>query len=660
MLEYRPLGWLVLGLLVVVACSGTQVTAQSERRGGFQRGGQEASGGQEGRGGQEASGPAREQRGGFRGGAGGRDGSGGRDETPSEAPRGRGGRGEGGPGASENRGGENRPSTGRGSEGRGTEGRGTEGRGSEGRGSEGRGSEGRGSEGRGSEGRGTEGRGSQRRGGEERGEERGEEEGGRRRAPSRSRGESAGTLRDQVINQLVALDVNQDGRLDPIDGEGNVLSTTIMAKVGLDPGLPVHVETLRGLINQIDLEKIQLDAEAGIRAEDAVSSFDFPSVPRNRAATSDFDGHPVLTDTQPYEERYSALIREEVRSLLARYDANRNGILDSDEIPNIPWGPPSPLESDLDQNGILTEIELAERLNTLPTAGQSSRRTRTRGAADPSADAARAEREAERAAAAAERRERERERQNSGTDRVATYVKDLVTRFDKDGDGMMSLEEAGEMRNPPPKSADSDKDGKLSDAELYAYYSDGQSPSSSSSKPSSQSSREAAADRGPLPGTIMWEGELGAPKSNSGSDWPSALSDKDQNLDGMVSLAEFSAEPDAAQREAFARWDTNNDGFITKSESAGGNRSGSGSDNSNRSTSSRGAAGRSSAGRSSAGGAEGGTTGGRSASRSRRGSTANNQEQRDESQPTENSNPQRGTGSSQAPSDSLRYNIFGN
>jgi hypothetical protein len=664
MLGKLGLQWYSIGAIAILSWSAPELLAQGERRGGFQRGGQEEAP----RGRQESDRPTDE---GTRGGRGEGRGEGparGEERSSGRGSEGRGSEGRGSEGrGSEGRGSEGRGSEGRGSEGRGSEGRGSEGRGSEGRGSEGRGSEGRGSEGRGSEGRGSEGRGSEGRGSEGRGragrgdEGRGDEgrrgegrprEGGERGegTNNRRRGGNAatGTPREQVINQLVALDLNKDGRLDPNAGEGNVLSAEIMEMVGLDPGQPVHIETLRGFVNQMDLETIPLDVQAGIRTEDAASSFDFPEVSNRSPASADFTIHPLLADATPLDQRYSALILEEVRSLIVRFDENGNGVLDASEITNVPWGPPSPLESDLDQNGQLNEVELAERLNTLSGAAPSDRRSRTRGergSSDPEADAARAEREAEREKAAAERRERERERRNSSTDRVATYVKDLITRFDKDSDGLMSLEEAAEMRNPPPKSADGDNDGKLNEAELYAYYSDGQSPKSSSSPSTSNRDEQEESDRGPLPGTILWDGELARKTDGSESEWPSDLERKDSNLDKMVSLAEFATDLDDAQREEFGRWDKNRDGYITLAEAASGGRS---SSSSSRSSSSSEGTRRPVGGR-------------RSGMRSNRGpapSTSSPEEPRGSNTEREGQKP--ADEKAQPAPNGVRYNIFGN
>ncbi|MBL8889099.1 MAG: hypothetical protein JNL67_03915 [Planctomycetaceae bacterium] len=420
-----------------------------------------------------------------------------------------------------------------------------------------------------------------------RGESRGEGERASERESSRNRSERgnetrtvSGTPREQVLNQLRSLDQNLNGKIEP--QEGNLLSRSIMEAVGLDPGQSVHLATLNPLISTIDLEKMPLDAETGIQQEDASSSLEFPSASSRPSSGSDFQVHPILSDPQPIQERYSALVLEEVRSLLFRYDENHNNVLDAGEMVNVPWGSPSPIESDLDQNGQLNEIELAERLSNLPGATSSGRPSRSRGGRrdeSPEEQEARAQREAEREKAAAERRERERQRRNSTEDKVAVYVRELISRFDKDNDGNMSLEEAKEMRNPPPKSSDTDGDGNLSQAELYAYYgADQESSSSSTAKKSERGSSESDENRGPLEGAIKWDGELPREQSGTGQEWPRELEGKDANQDNMVSLAEFAPEIDDDLRREFARWDKNSDGFVTLNEVGSEGRSTRGSD----------------------------------------------------------------------------------
>ncbi len=409
-----------------------------------------------------------------------------------------------------------------------------------------------------------------------RGESRGDREA--RRESGRSRRSTAGDLREQVLNQLVALDLNQNGQLEPV--EANSLSVTMMRQLGLDPGRPIYLETLRSLVNQLDLSTVPFETDAGLQAEGERASFEFPSVSnrqRGRGEDMSFAGtdNPILSDPTPMEDRYSPLVLEEVRSLLARYDANNNGVLDPAEIAVVPWATANPLESDLDQDGRLSDIELAERMKAFGGGEQSgsgrsgrSRTRRTEGQAedDPRA-AARAAAEEERERRAEERKQRERERKNSGpTDRVATYVKDLIGKLDTDKDGSLTIEEASAMRNPPPKSADKDENGVLTYEELYGYYGDGQSPSGSSSSRDGGGSRSTASDRGPLTGTIRWDGDLGPGAEDEGADWPAELARKDRNNDRMISLAEFSANLSGADREAFAAWDRNGDGFITLSE----------------------------------------------------------------------------------------------
>jgi len=380
-----------------------------------------------------------------------------------------------------------------------------------------------------------------------------------------------GDVREQVLNQLKALDLNQDGRLEP--AEANPTSSLLMKRVGLDPGRPVYLETLQTLVNQLDLTQLEYDPESGIIVDGGNGRLEFREV-RSRSRANEFseEANAILSDPTPLEERYSYQVLAEVRSLLMRYDSNRNTVLDPEEIARVPWSEPHPAESDLDQNGVLSEVELAERLAAIsgePTSGRS-RRSRGRAdtsAADPEQAARRAEAEAQRQQQAAERRERERQRRSSGTtDRIDTYVRDLLQKWDADSDGSLSIEEASEMRNPPPKTADKDGDGKFSFPELYAYYGDGDSPSSSSgSSRASAGGSQNRDSRPPLPGTIRWDGAFNA-GGESGLSWPSDLARKDRNGDGMISLAEFATNLDESTRVAFARWDANGDGYITLSE----------------------------------------------------------------------------------------------
>lgn len=575
-----------------------------------------------------------------------------------------------------------------------------------GRGERGDGAE-RGESGRGESGRGESGRGESRSGrGRGEGDEGGSRQGDREasRESGRSRRSAAGDLREQVVNQLVALDLNQNGRLEPV--EANSLSVTIMRQLGLDPGSAIYLDTLRSLVSQLELETIPFETDAGLQAEGERASFEFPSVPtqqRGRGENMGFAGteNPILSDPTPMEERYSPLVLEEVRSLLARYDANSNGVLDPAEIAAVPWATANPLESDLDQDGRLADIELAERMKSIgggeETTSRRSRRSRTRSTEeqeeeeDPRA-AARAAAEEERERRAEERKQRERERKNSGpTDRVATYVKDLIGKLDTDEDGSLTMEEVSAMRNPPPKSADKDENGVLTYEELYGYYGDGQSPSGSSSSRSGSGSRSSASDRGPLTGAIRWDGDLGPGMEDEGTEWPAELARKDQDNDGMISLAEFSTNLSAAERESFSGWDRNGDGYITLSEaqqpgrgtaptrSSGsrGERETNSAERSRSSTARRGAtesaaespsSSRRSFGRSrSSGEAEAASSDGARGSNSERTSDRSGEARRSRSSPrsSETSRDSRGnaseSGSEQAPpANALRYSIFGN
>jgi Ca2+-binding EF-hand superfamily protein len=236
--------------------------------------------------------------------------------------------------------------------------------------------------------------------------------------------------------------------------------------------------------------------------------------------------------------------------------------LDPEEIALVPWGAPPPSESDLNGDGTLSEVELAERLKVLAAPPRETRRRgRERNVENPreqgrgsAADGDQAPRTTEPAV----RRDRERDRRTTTSDdRVDAYIRDMLKKWDTDGDGRLSAEELSEMRNPPPASADQDGDGQFTYAELYAYYGDGEAPKSSSG-----SNVETSV---PIPGAIRWSGAFEESPADP-DQLPAYLARLDRNRDGMVSMAEFATEWDAKTRADFERLDLNGDGYITPQE----------------------------------------------------------------------------------------------
>ena len=385
---------------------------------------------------------------------------------------------------------------------------------------------------------------------------------------------------DDSLAKLEALDTNKNGRLEPAEATG--MSSAVLQRVGLDPNKPVSFSTLGPMVKQADLRRLRYGKDSGIdpdTAEQGVPSFQVDLPARSPIPQFGVSTHPALQDSRPLEERYSNEILTQLRSTMQQYDRNTDKTLDPEEIKLIPWGSPSPDESDLDKNGFLSEVELCERFQARTKGGSSSSRGNVSSSkATPKA----AEAKPGEAASPSRPASRTRETRRTPTvsrsaapagDRTATYVQALLKKYDASGDNQLDDIELKNMRSRPPKSADSDNDKLLSYNELYIHYGGGASPASGDGK--------AAADEGGqgrektiIPGAITWEGAFDEPK-NDPTELPSSLASKDANKDGQVSMAEYSKEWDESKIQDYYKLDADKDGFITIEEANG--RSGSSS-----------------------------------------------------------------------------------
>ena len=70
---------------------------------------------------------------------------------------------------------------------------------------------------------------------------------------------------------------------------------------------------------------------------------------------------PFGVDGAEKQEEFSESTLKNTRKLLGWYDRDKNGVLDETEIKRARWGAPTPSESDLNQDGVLSRYELNKR-----------------------------------------------------------------------------------------------------------------------------------------------------------------------------------------------------------------------------------------------------------------------------------------------------------
>lgn len=146
-------------------------------------------------------------------------------------------------------------------------------------------------------------------------------------------------------------------------------------------------------------------------------------------------------------------------------------------------------------------------------------------------------------------------------------ARDVIRRFDRNQDGVLSGDEISSRFSGNPLDFDRNKDGRLTESELavrYARRREGRAESEKREERRSDSSR-----RKPAEAPDVFNGRKSY-RATSGRSAPEGLpgffTDKDSNGDGQVTMAEFSSDwTNEVVREFFAS-DLNRDGVITAAE----------------------------------------------------------------------------------------------
>ncbi|MCH2181300.1 MAG: hypothetical protein MK108_04775 [Mariniblastus sp.] len=304
------------------------------------------------------------------------------------------------------------------------------------------------------------------------------------------------------------------------------------------------------------------------------------------------------------EEKYGKGVMQQVDSTLERYDTNKSGTLNSQEIAAARWGRPTPQESDANKDGRLSRSELAERYAARSRSSSSrssssekkddsndrdsssSRRSSSRDSDSRSSSRSSSSRSSGGSdlksrmdryesdvksrydKSSPEKSEQSKSNAyNSGSDRYKRYADALLKQYDKDKDNKLSKSEVKSMRRPPSQ-ADSNGDGMITRDELIDSISNPKSSSSSSSSSEERSSRSTSRSRFSDRSRSSSDSKSSSSSSRSSSRSVS-FSGNDTNKDGQLQMHEFARDWDADTLEEFKKKDKNNDGIITRSEWTG-------------------------------------------------------------------------------------------
>jgi len=357
-----------------------------------------------------------------------------------------------------------------------------------------------------------------------------------------------------VKNFLQRLDKNQNGKLEP--GEiPDDRTKSFLEKAGVDTSKSVDI---KGFSNKIKSQKQERrEAKRAASSNRNMPGFEVGS-DGDRSMGFEVADAERETTAPTSSSSFSDGTRKMADWVLDKYDKNKDGKIDAKEIKGARWQDPPVEDSDTNKDGTLSRVELLRRYQKREDkrgkkeANESKSRSRSRDS-DRSSSSRRSRRRSDRSSSSSSKKGTPENRDNKNIRRgYEAYVKGIFKKFDKDNDGSLNKDEIEEMRRKPDKTADANKDGKVSQEELLNSYlikagqntvgsTKGQTASSSSSRPRTSTTASGAQPREPL-------------------------TDKDANKNGQIEMNEFAGDMSQKSIDEFYKKDKNGDGIITRSE----------------------------------------------------------------------------------------------
>ncbi|MDC0284702.1 hypothetical protein OAK85_05040 [Mariniblastus sp.] len=366
-------------------------------------------------------------------------------------------------------------------------------------------------------------------------------------------------------------DVNSNGKLEPSEMSNNTRS--YLSKNGFNPEKPVSISKVLSKLSKEKASKEKADRKMnrerkvpgfGVEKEESGSG-----VSRFGATTSKAKGSTAKKVT------YSDSVNRQVDSTLGRYDRNKDGSLDKEEMSRARWGSPTPQESDTNKDGRLSRSELSNRYASRESAYRNSSSSRGSSSRDSSKSSSKkssssAWRPTSTRSTSSSSKESSTSRKpssssssssSSSREKYEKYAASLIGQYDENKDGKLDGDEIKKMRRPPV-GADQNKDGFVTKSELYDSLSGANKPASkSSSTADARKTTSSSSSR-----SSRWGSSSSQSSSRSSSGSSRDFEKFDKNEDRQVQMHEYSAKWDEKTVKEFYEKDKNSDGVITLKE----------------------------------------------------------------------------------------------
>jgi hypothetical protein len=191
-------------------------------------------------------------------------------------------------------------------------------------------------------------------------------------------GPPGGDFRARILERI---DTNGNGVIEPDEAQGRAQGfiQRMAQEAGLDPRGPLRIDRLVGGSGGRDRGD-RGDSRRDSRGDDRRSSERGSSGRSSSGSSGQADPYPAVNpfgdESVPgfgispltldgkiidLEKKYDRRVLDYVNRIMEQYDKNKTGILERNEWAAVSWRS-DPRESDLDNDGMLTKAEMAERL----------------------------------------------------------------------------------------------------------------------------------------------------------------------------------------------------------------------------------------------------------------------------------------------------------
>lgn len=173
---------------------------------------------------------------------------------------------------------------------------------------------------------------------------------------------------------LQRLDANKNGQMDPGELRGRLVE--YVQELGFTTDQPILISDIVNRATGREKKSSSNNQTQSQKREFVRKVPGFGVEAAEIDPVRNFSADGSISNPEILARKYGESLMSEVERTLERYDGNRDGKLNADEIRNGNWGRPSPDESDLNKDGELSRFELAERYKQRYSAQNEDRDSR--------------------------------------------------------------------------------------------------------------------------------------------------------------------------------------------------------------------------------------------------------------------------------------------